>query len=101
MCDALTGGRTLPGAGPGHHPFPPAVAPCHNARESRETLLNPILSGRPWAGLSGQLCIRRGQNHTVYIYQRGTHGGRAEHTPLHGQGRPARRSLPEAAVTEL
>lgn len=43
------------------------------------------LSGRPWAGLSGQLCIHRGQNHTVYIYQRGTRRARASAWP--GQAR--------------
>ena len=55
---------------------PPPLSPSHSSPVTMlgslgKTPLNPIPSGRPWAGLSGQLCVCCSQNHTGYVYCEG------------------------------
>lgn len=57
MCDASTGGRTLPEAR-GQATTPPSSrgSPATILRNPGKPLLDPTPSGRMWSSLNGQLC---------------------------------------------
>lgn len=71
MCDALTGGWTLPEAGPGHHPFPPATAPLPlRLGVPGKPRSTPFCQGGPGLVLVAS-CASAAAKTTVYIYREG------------------------------